>query len=384
MKTNELERHIRMLATLEESEALMISCYLEVGNGSPGFRNVLNERIQTLRQSLGPDARQSFEEALDRIETFLQTGVGASSRGLALFSRAGERPFFLPLEFRVPLPNWVAVGMTPKLYHLVELKDNYDRYVILLATETCARIIGVNLGSVTEQIWKTRPELRSRVGHEWTKDHFQDHRRERTNQFVHDLIRSVERVVSEGGYAHLILAGSGRVISAVTKALPKGLSAKLIDAVPAAANDQVSDVVTATLQSFLEHEERESQAIAERLVSEIHTNGLAVAGTSATMQALKSGQADFLVIAKSYEPGTGWECRRCGKMELALPRPNVCTACRLGVPREFDIREEMVLLAGRLECGVEVVEHSDVLMNLGGVGCLLRFLAPAGYAHAAA
>jgi hypothetical protein len=26
-----------------------------------------------------------------------------------------------------------------------------------------------------------------------------------------------------------------------------------------------------------------------------------------------------------------------------------------------------------------VVEHSDVLMNLGGVGCLLRFLVPEAY-----
>ena len=102
------------------------------------------------------------------------------------------------------------------------------------------------------------------------------------------------------------------------------------------------------------------------------------------MQALKNGQADYLVIAKSYDPGMGWECRLCGMIELTLPHPNLCPACQFGLLREFDIREEMVRLAGRLECGIEVVEHSDVLMNLGGVGCLLRFLAPAGYIHAAA
>jgi hypothetical protein len=384
VKTRELEGHIKTLATLAESEAPMISCYLTVGNGSPGFHSVLSERVQTLRQSLKANAFDPFKEALGRIETFLQTGMAPWCRGVAVFARAGEQPFFLPLQFRVPLPDRIAVGSTPNLYHLVELKDNYDRYVILLATETSARIIGVNLGSVTEQIWKTRPELRSRVGHDWTKDHFQDHRRERTNQFVNNLVRSLEPVMTNAGYGHLILAGSARVIAAVKKALPKSLAAKLIDTVPAAATDQVSDVVACTLQSFLEHEELESQAIAERLVSQIHTHGLAVAGTSGTMQALKSGQADFLVIVKNYDPGMGWECRRCGKIELKLPRPNLCPACQIGLLREFDIREEMVRLAGRLECGVEVVEHSDVLMNLGGVGCLLRFLAPAGYIHAAA
>ena len=65
-------------------------------------------------------------------------------------------------------------------------------------------------------------------------------------------------------------------------------------------------------------------------------------------------------------------------------RIRTCARPAIGLLREFDIREEMVRLAGRLECGIEVVEHSDVLMNLGGVGCLLRFLAPAGYIHAAA
>ncbi len=384
MKTIELERHIRTLATIEESEAPLISCYLEIGNEPPGFRNLLDERVQTLRHSLGPSALRPFEEALGRVELFLETEIAAWTRGLAVFARAGEHPFFLPLQFRVPLPNWIAIGPTPNLYHLVELKDNYDRYVILLATEAYARIIGVNLGAMTEQVWKTRPELRSRVRHEWTKDHFQDHRRERTNQFVNNLIRSLEHVMSKGGYGHLILAGNARILAAVKRALPKSLSLKLIDTVPAAPSDQISDVVASTLQSFLEHEELESQAIAERLVSQIHTHGLAVAGTLGTMQALKAGQADFLVLAKGYEPGTGWECRQWGKMDVTLPRPNLCPACKVGFLREFDIREEMVRLAERAECGIEVVEHSDVLMNLGGVGCLLRFFAPSTYIHAAA
>ena len=384
MKTTELEGHIRTLATLDESEAPLISCYLQVGKGSPGYAGILHERAQAIRRSLTGSALEFVEAGLARIEAFLQDGIENWARGLALFSRAGREPFFLPLQFRVPLPNWIAVGPAPNLYHLVELRDNYDRYVVLLATDTSARIIGVNLGTVTEQIWKTRPDLRNRVAHEWTKDHFQDHRRERTHRFVNELIRTAERVMADGGYGHLILAGSARVLSRVKRALPRSLAAKLIDVVPAAAGDQVSDIVASTLESFLEYEERESQAIAERLVSQIHTHGLAVAGTDATMDALRNGRADFLVIAKGYDPGTGWECRQCGATELALPRPNLCPVCRLGLLRDFDIREEMVRIAGRFECGIEVVEHSDMLINLGGVGCLLRFLAPSHYMHAAA
>lgn len=384
MRIEKLDEHIKALATLEPSDTPVISCYLDVSCGPSGYRTALDERVHLLRRSLPREDLSNFEEAITRIEEFLQTGVALVTRGIALFARGGRHPLFLALQFEVPLPNWIAVDSTPNLYHLVELKDNYDRYAILQVTENSARIIGINLGSVTDQIWKNRPELRRRVGRGWARDHFQDHRRERNNQFVHDLIGILANVMATGGYGHLILAGSTRSMVAVRKALPKSLAAKLVDVVPASANDRISDVVATTLQHFLEHEELDSQAIAEQLVSQIYTHGLAVAGTPASMQALKAGQVDVLVIAKDYDPGNGWECRRCGRVDTQSAQPEACPACRSHHLRGFEIRSELVRLAGQLGCGVEAVEHSDALMNLGGVGCLLRFLAPERYARTAA
>ncbi len=384
MELRQLEDHIRSLATVEEADSPLISCYLDLSNGVAGCRDVLDARFEVLKRSLPVKSAAEFIESADRIEVYLNGAVSQRTRGLAVFARAGATPFWLPLQFEVPLPTWIAVGSTPNIYHLVELKDNYDRYVILLTTETNARIIGVNLGSVTAQLWRSRPELRRKVGHEWTKEHFQDHRRERTKQFIHDQIRSLDRVIAAGGYGHLILAGNARMISAVRRELPKRLAEKLVDAVPAGPTDHVSDIVASTLQTFLEHEELESQAVAERLVTQIRTHGLAVAGTHACVEALKAGQADFLVVVKSYDPGQGWECRGCGKMELELPPPNACPGCLTGRLRVFDIRGELVRLAERQQVGVEVVDHNDVLMTLGGVGCLLRYLAPANYLYPAA
>jgi hypothetical protein len=38
----------------------------------------------------------------------------------------------------------------------------------------------------------------------------------------------------------------------------------------------------------------------------------------------------------------------------------------------MDVRETLMHLAGQLELPMAVVEDSDELMSLGGVGCLLR------------
>lgn len=384
MDLKELQKHIRILATLPETGAPVISCYLNLETSESGYRHALDERVRLLRKSLAGETRRHFEEALGQIEARLRAGIAAGATGLAIFARGGPQPFFLRLQFRVPLPNWIAVNTTPNIYHLVELKDTYHRYVVLFSREGSARILGVNLGAVTEDVWKESPALRERVGREWTKEHYRNHRRERTNRFINELIKILDQLMFAGGYEDLILAGSPRVTSQIRKALPKHLAAKVVDIVPASEYDRTKDVVAATLLSFIEQEERESLAVVDRLLKEVNTNGLAVAGTRASFESLKRGQVDVLVLGKAYEPDLGWACGACEAMEVGRPAPNTCSQCGARRIGEFNVKEELVRMAEQMESGVEVVNHSDALMRLGGVGCLLRFLGPEQYGAKAA
>lgn len=374
MELKNLEKHIFSLATMEETDAPVISCYLGVERGPAGYRNFLDERVRVLRTGVAPAARQHFEEALEQIEVFLRSGVPLDRKGMALFSRGGDQAFFLPLEFEVPLTNWIAVDAKPNIYRLVELKDTYDRYVVLLATESVVRILGINLGSVTEELWNTRPELRHRAGREWTKEHYQAHRRERISQFIHEQIRVLSRVMLTGGYRHLLLAGDPRATGLIRKALPRHLEARLIGIVPAAGNDRASDIVAATLSSFVDYEERESQSVAERLCNQSNAHRLAVVGARASLRALDQWQVDILVLAKAYEPDPGWVCTSCGWRHLEPPFPTCCPRCGAEKLRTLRIKEEMVRLAEQRGAVVEIVNESDGLMHLGGVGCLLRYL----------
>lgn len=376
MKLEELQGHVRNLACLEETDAPVVSCYLNLDRGKSNALNTLNCRVGMLGKSLGGKKRQQFEEATARIEEFLRTEPFTRTRGVAIFSRVGERPFFLPLQFQVPVPNWIAVNSTPNIYHLTELKDTYHRYVILISTEEKARILTVNLGGVTEELWMKRPELRKRVGREWSKEHYQNHRRDRAGRFFKEKIRVLEKLMSSGGHTHLILAGNPQNISRLRKALPRHLSEKLVDTVSASGNENISDVVAATLSSFIAWEEEESLAIVDKLNQEINTHGLAASGTEVCFRALRDNQADVLVLAKAYDPEPGWICANCGKIDFQQEKTVVCPACGAKDIGKFDIKEEMVRMAERNGCSVEVVEHSDVLMLLGGVGCLLRYLTP--------
>jgi protein required for attachment to host cells len=338
MELKHLENYVRTLAQLKETEAPVTSCYLELSNRE--YRNRLDQRVRELNGLLAGDALSHFQQSMSLIEEYVAGKLEDTSKGVALFSRGGHEPFFLALQFRVPLPTWLSVDTTPNIYHLVEMKDTYHRYIVLIASEERARIVEVNLGAVTRQLWVDRSELRQRVGREWSKEHYQNHRRERSQQFLREKIKLLERLMPDRGYSHLVLAGSPQVMARVRKALPKSLANKVVDVVPASSQDKLVDVVDATLAAFIEQEEKESLALSDELLREIRTGGLAVVGNEEVLAALRKSQADALVISASYD----------------------------GVDRE-----DMVRLAEQGGCRVEVVNTSEPLERLGGVGALLRY-----------
>ncbi len=146
-----------------------------------------------------------------------------------------------------------------------------------------------------------------------------------------------------------------------------------MDVVPAGEGDRQADVVMATLSSFIEHEKQESLSIAESLVEGLRSENLAVAGLEATLEALRRGEVDTLVMASDYQPDPGWTCTACRAIGTEVPETRVCPQCGESAVRSMDVREALLRLAGQSECPVEVVEQSDALMSLGGVGCLLRY-----------
>ena len=376
MELRELQHHIRRLAMLEETSSPIVSCYINLETNLVDVRHTVESQMRKISKGLPVNLQPEFDEVFENIEKYLNNQFPPATKGLAIFARGGAWPFWQALQFCVPLPNWLAIDTTPNIYHLVELKDTYHRYVVMILTEEKARIIEVNLGSVTEELWRERPELRQRVGREWSREHYQSHRRKRTDQFIKEQISVLERLMSAGGHSHLILAGNPRLLARVRRELPRPLTDKLIDTVVASGSDKISDVVAATLSCFIEQEELESQAMVERLQRNIHTGGLAVIGTKKTLKALKRGQVDMLLVAKNYTPSGGWKCLSCAEVRVCQPALNKCPDCNSNEVRSLDLREEIIRLAEQRGCHVEVVNQSEWLHRVGGVGALLRYFVP--------
>lgn len=374
---DELKKNISLLASVEESDVPFISCYLNIEAGPTSWQKTFNNRVHILRRILKGSNLLDFEDALGKIETYLLTELLPDAKGVAIFSRGlTGGSFMMPMQFAAPLPNWIVVNPTPNIYHLMELKDNYHRYIILLANAQRARILEVNLGAVTIQAWLNHSELQMRVGSEWTRSHYQIHQMHRGDRFLHEKISVLEQLMFAGGHSHLILAGDPDNTERIRHALPSALSEKLVDMIPTSKHTQQTDIVMATLSSFIEHEEQESQSIAEQLIIGLRSHNLACAGSIDSLKALREGKVDILVMASNYQPDPGWICTACNISSTEAPETCECPVCGKSSVRPLDIKEELLRLAVQWERPVEVVEHSDELMSLGGIGCLLHTTLP--------
>jgi hypothetical protein len=379
MDLKEIQNQIRTLAVMKETDSVVISCYLNLQKGGVANRNFFQNRVGLLRKILTKSQSNGFEEAIARICDYLDKELIPEFGGTAVFARGGEEPFFLPLQFQVPLPDWIAVGAFPNVFHLVELKDTYHRFVILISTEEKARIIEVTLGEVTQELWGEHPELQERIGRGWSKEQYQRHRLHHTERFIKEKIEILEKLMAKGGHKHFILAGNPRRTSQIVRSLPRHLAEKLVDTVQISDGDQLSDIVKMAVTMFVEVEEQESRAVVERLMDEIHTNCLGVAGISDTLRALQCGSVDILVIAKDFEAEPGWRCGNCRYVGEKYGQSANCSECGAKETEETELREEMIRLAEKYGCQVEVVNHSDRLMQFQGIGALLRYYAAEQY-----
>ena len=371
---DELKQHVTLLANVEESEAPFVSAYLNLENGQVSWREALDNRSRILRSVLKGNDLADVEEALSKIEAWLAVYLLPEAKGAAIFVRGTfGGSFMLPMQFAAPLPNLIAVYPTPNIYHLIELKDTYERYLVMIATSDWVRIMEVNLGAATVQAWSEHPPLRERVGSKWSETQYQLYRRDRGGRFLQEKIRVLEQLMRSGDHSHLILAGDPQITARIRHALPESLASKLVGVIPATCQDAQADIVTATLSVFVDQEEQESQSVAVRLIEAIRTQGLAVAGAEDCVDNLQRGRGDTLVMLQEYHPDPGWLCTACKSMGTTTPKTNICSRCNTEAVHPTDLREELVRLAGKWDCPVEVVECSDALAALGGVGCLLRY-----------
>ena len=295
----QLRRHISALATLPENGAPVLSAYFDLRCPIEVLRSSFETWSTAARSALPKADRPMFDQAKSEVRELLRQGWPEDIQGLALFVRSGEHPLLMALPFQAVLENHFEVSMRPAIFPLVQLKDRFHRFVLVICTEDTGRIMELTLGAVTEEILTTRPDQGNRVGRQLSRDHFHHRREEDSRRFVRDQVLIISNLMARRGHNHLILAGHPRHISPLREQLPKQLQARVVGSVFHAPNGQdYSPLLDQAIDTFIEVEQEESRSTVERLHEQVRRQGLAVVGIHACRKAIEAGAASQLVIAE--------------------------------------------------------------------------------------
>jgi hypothetical protein len=367
---DELQRKVHLLALIDETEAPLVTCYMGLEQGISAARYAFAKQCAAIRPAIERGAVIDFDAAIQEIAAYLATRLRTDARGVAVFARSvlGGH-FFLPMQFAVPVADRVTASPVPDLLQLMSIRDRYERYAVLVATLEHCCLFEVSLGVATLYRCSARPResdapIPSRAG---ATNPYRSRAR-----FLRSQVRQLLRFTIAAGHAHLMLVGDPRATAAIGRMLPAFLSARLVDTIPVRPGWSLEEVVEATVSAFATWEENRSQVAAARLVLEVERHGAAAVGWSACLDALRRREAQLLVLARGHVPAAAWRCAACGTMRLRPLAPATCPECGRKTVWTVDATSELMRLAGQRNCPVELVEHCDSLMAMGGVGCVLR------------
>ena len=370
--TESLER----LAALEPSPFPVISLYLNTQPDQHGrdsfntfLRKELSERLDTY--PAGSLERESLEQDAAKISQYLDSELQPSTNGVAIFASHGTNELFEAVQLTAPIDHHeLYVGDQPHLYPLARLNDQYPRYAALVLDTNRARLFVFGGGELLrrEEIVGVKTRKNKQGG--WAQQRYQRHLENYHVHHVKEVVNVLEKVVLQDGIQQIIVAGDEVVLPLVREQFTPMLTEKMVDVLRLDVDTPERDVLAATLEVLRKQDSKTDAEKVDTAVGEYRARGLGTVGPRPTLEALRNGQVDELLIVASHDA-------------LTLPGDPVKTAEDLGVaPPDGQVAQEnpnaafadhLVTLAQQTSAKVTFIEDPNLLARVGGVAALLRF-----------
>ena len=367
-----LDEKLRELALFPPTPMPVLSVYLNAqsdehgrDNFEPFLRKELKARGNTY-PARSPE-RESFERDSQKIWTWVETELRASSNGAAIFACAGANKFFDAFQFDAPIQeNRLYVYRQPHLYGLAKLRDKYAPYAAVIADTNAARIFVFGLGQTlnTETITNVKVRSRSQIGGWWMR-RYQLHVENYHLRHSKEIVEQLDRIVREEGIEHIIFAGDEVILPVIREQLPPFLAAKVVSELKLDITAAEHDVFKATLGAMREHDARTDTERVHAMIDDYRAGGLAAIGVHDVLAALANGQVDTVFISTALEqlpPGVE-----------DVPETLAPELKELSEDTGAAVSDAIVTRAYQTGAQVRFIENPALLADVGGVGAALRY-----------
>ncbi|MFP3946948.1 MAG: hypothetical protein ACLFVI_08610, partial [Archaeoglobaceae archaeon] len=128
------------------------------------------------------------------------------------------------------------------------------------------------------------------------------------------------------------------------------------------------ELIKESQEIMAERNEEQLSQLMKQVKKEILKEGLAVYGVKDTLEAVKRGQVEVLVVDTNFR-AKGWICEHCQVVEKG--NSTTCPYCG-NRTSEVDIAEELIEFAERTGARVDFTENEEI-RDLGHIAALLRY-----------
>jgi len=355
--TENLSKIIRELSEVydPESSDTYISLYLN----KKSDRKFLDRRIRACRSVLKGDLQRNFNETIDIIEKNIKK---INSDNIAIFA-SKKHDFISYVALPIKVKNLLIVDSSPYIRPLARINDEWESFTLVLVSSNYAKIYSISLGRVKDTKKLSANIMNKHKKGGCSQARFNRLRKGAISSFLSEVVESLKKISGE----RIIIAGPGTAKNQFVDMLPKNIKGRIVDIIDINIDDE-KKLLKESIYLIFEREQRKSQEAVQHLKGEILKDGLAVYGLEETLNAVKNGQVELLIIEKDYRL-RGWICENCQVVEEG----NKCTCPYCGKKTsEVDVLEEIIEFAERTDADIEFTDDEEIA-NLGHIGGILRF-----------
>ncbi len=354
---NDLSELIRELSKMYDADSrdTYITLYLNKD------KNVkfLEKRERTCKSLLPGEEQKNFTNTMEEIKEFLNKNAGDT---LAIFASRIHN-FFKTVSLPTKVNNSLIVDSSPYIRPLARIQDEWESFTLILLNSHYAKIFSVSLGSVDRE-----KNLSSNIMNKHRKGGMSQARFQRLRKgAIHAFFSEVEGALEKIADKQIVLAGPGQAKLQFQDMLSKHLAERIVEVIDIDIDDE-QQLLKESARLISKREEQKSHDAVQQLKSEILKDALAAYGLDDTLQAVKNGQVELLIVEKDYKL-KGYLCEHC--QIVRADHVKDCPMC--GRPTsEVDVIEEIIEFAERTDADIEFTDDEEI-SNLGHIGAILRF-----------
>ncbi len=319
----------------------------------------LKRRERACRSFLKGDEQRNFTDTMEEINDFLQKN---RTRNIAVFA-SHKNNFLKSISLPVKIDNLLVVDSSPYIRPLARIQDEWESFTLVLLSSNHAKIFSVSFGDVEQKKNLSKDIMNRHKKGGCSQARFQRLRKGAIHAFLTEVKESLEKTADK----RIVLAGPGQAKIQFQELLPKHLSERIVDVIDIDIDDE-KQLFTESIRLISDKEQQKSSDIVRQLKEEILKDGLAAYGVDETLQAVKNGQVELLIIEKDYKT-RGWICEHCQMVKEGVKL--TCPNCGASTS-EVDVIEEILEFAQRTDAEIEFTDAEEIA-DLGHIGAILRF-----------